>query len=181
MALKRAQDLGQTQGFKFEKKGDVLKGYYIKTTEEVINGSRCKKHFFHTKNGIVTVLGQANMYKQLTDNNCQNLYVEVTFTGQKLPLKGGKTMKIYSVDYDETDVYGEANSVETQTLGEVDQNEIDDYDGEAEEAEAELEADEPAADEVPPARQAQPPKKAAQPASKSHVQNLLASRGGARR
>lgn len=168
MGMKKAQDLGQSQGFKFETKGQTLKGYYLKTTDEVINGSPCKKHYFQTAEGLVTVLGQANMYKQLTDNNCQNLAVEITFTGQALKLKGGKTMKVYEVSYDEEDVWDGAGTVAAETVG----DDIDDGD------DTDLDDDPAPLDETPPARAAAPKQRAVAPAAdrQARVQKLLGSR-----
>ena len=105
MAKQKAVRAGNTSGFKFEKAGDTLSGYYIGTTEEMINGSLAKKHVFKTATGLVSVLGQADMYKQLVGNDCLNLNVDITFTGQVLKLKGGKTMKLYDVEFDPDDQY----------------------------------------------------------------------------
>ncbi len=176
MALKKANDLGNTTGFKFEKKGDKLVGYYIKTTEEIINGSNCKKHFFGTKSGIVTVLGQANMYKQLVDNNCQSCMVEVSFTGNALKLKGGKTMKVYEVYFDETDRW---DGGEIETAG-VDQDEVDGYDEPSDDTA--LDEEEAPLDESPPARTTAPKHAAApaDPAGRAAVQNLLKNNGARR-
>ncbi len=173
MALKKAADLGNTAGFKFEKKGDKLVGYYLKTTEETINGSNCKKHYFSTKTGIVTVLGQANMYKQLADNSCQGCMVEITFTGQALKLKGGKTMKVYEVYFDEIDRY---SGSDVDTVGEVDQDEVDGYEEPTDDVA--IDEDEPALDETPPARSTAPKRAATapDPARRAAVQNLLNGR-----
>lgn len=100
MSLIKAIRSSGTKPFKFERKGDTIKGYYLNTTEETINGSPVKKHVFLTPEGSLSVLGQADMYSQLTSNNCLKSYVEVTFTGNVQKLKGGKTMKLYDVQYD---------------------------------------------------------------------------------
>lgn len=106
MALEKAVRPSDTQPFKFENRGDTLKGYYMRTSEETINGSLVKKHVFKTQEGLKSVLGQADMYKQLIDNNCLKNYVEVTFTGNVQKLKGGRTMKLYDVSFDDQDTIG---------------------------------------------------------------------------
>lgn len=100
MALQRAVRSDTMDKIKFENKGDSLKGYYIQTTEVTIDGKLVKKHIFKTQKGLAGVLGQADMYQQLKDNNCERSYVEVTFTGNAKKLKGGRTMKLYEVDFD---------------------------------------------------------------------------------
>lgn len=111
MALEKANRTGNAAPFKFEKRGDSLKGYYVKTEAVTINGSAVKQHLFKTATGFVSVLGQADMYKQLVDNNCVNNYVEITFSGEVQKLKGGKTMKLYDVAFDRADTLD--NSVST--------------------------------------------------------------------
>lgn len=120
MALQKAERTGNTTPFKFEKGGDKLAGYYVRTTDEVINGSTVKKHVFKTANGYLSVLGQADMYKQLVDNECKNTYVEITFSGDVQKLKGGKTMKLYDVAFDRSD------TLDGETVPSVTEDDTDD-------------------------------------------------------
>ena len=159
MALTKVTREEDATPFKFEKAGDTLKGYYTGTSEIEIDGRPVKKHTFVTTDGLKTVLGQADLYKQLSGNNCLNFYVEATFTGDAQKLKGGKTMKIYSVAVDKSDKYEGAQ--------------IQDSDGE--DVDSDIFDAEPAADEVPPMR-ATPPKfatKAPSAESQAEVQALL--------
>ncbi len=102
MALKKVVRLDNTDSFKFENKGDKLEGYYKKTTEVTINGQNVKKHIFETANGLVSVLGQFDLGKQLAEVPANSRVVATLMGIQKL--KGGKTMKIYDVAYDDADV-----------------------------------------------------------------------------
>lgn len=99
---------GDSVTFKFEKKGDKLVGYYVGTTEEVINNAPCKKHTFVTATGRISILGQADLYKQLIQNECLNMAVEAIFTGEYQKLKGGKTMKLYDLYFTPEDMYSGA-------------------------------------------------------------------------
>lgn len=91
--------------FKFEKAGDRLDGYYLKTESITIEGREVKKHVFATAKGLVSVLGQADMAQQLKDNDLGGRRVVITFSGKVQKLRGGKTMKLYDVDFDRADVY----------------------------------------------------------------------------
>ena len=156
MALQKAQRTSNAQGFKFTGKGDTLKGFYVSTTEETINGSKVKKHVFQTDTGAVSVLGQADMYNQLTQNDCLNSYVEITFTGDLQKLKGGKTMKLYDVAFDKTQSWDAGANTNYDDVDDSEENVLD-----------EIEA--PAA--TPPPRAA----KAPSAANQAKVQALLSS------
>lgn len=100
MAIQRASKSGAT-AFKFEKKGDTLKGYFQGVVEKIINDSPAKEHMYKTKTGLMSVLGQANILTQYSNNGVTpGTYVELCYTGDVMKLKGGRTMKIYDVDYD---------------------------------------------------------------------------------
>lgn len=166
MALQKANRTSDTQAFKFENGGDTLKGFYLKTSEEVINGSKVKKHVFRTSDGLFSVLGQADMYSQLTENHCVGTYVEVTFTGKFRKLKGGKTMKLYDVSFDREQVSDEAP---------IEDNSYDQDDNE-QDLSAETEVAE-IVDEPTPPRPSKPLRAAAVPdaARQAKVQALLNS------
>lgn len=100
MAIQRASKTGATP-FKFEDKGDTLKGYYLGTTEKTINDAPAKEHTYKTADGVVAVLGQSNILKQYENNGITpGTYVELRFTGDHVKLSGGRKMKVYDVDYD---------------------------------------------------------------------------------
>lgn len=164
MAKQKAIKSNDSNNFKFENKGDTLVGYYLKTTEEVINGTPAKKHWFQTDKGLTTVLGQANMYKQLVENECKGMSVDIIFTGQSIKLKGGKTMKVYDVFFDTEDLY-QGDLPETDAK--------DAYEDDAEEDTLE---DETPVDEVAPARSTGT--RAAQPttAKQNAVRDMLRAR-----
>lgn len=102
MALQKAvKSEGFPKSFKFLAKGDTLKGYYQGKSDKVILGRPAVEHLYKTKDGLVTVLGQANILKQLADNSVEvGTYVEITFSGQMRKLKNGNTMKVYDVAFD---------------------------------------------------------------------------------
>lgn len=103
MALQKANQGGATP-FKFVKAGDTLKGYYLGQVEKVINGSKAIEHTYKTKEGRVSVLGQANILRQYENNGVTpGTYVEVAFSGETMKLKGGRTMKVYDVAFDTED------------------------------------------------------------------------------
>lgn len=177
MALKKAvsSDSGDVARFKFEKKGDRINGYYIRTEVIQIEGKDVKKHIFSTSDGLVSVLGQANLEKQLLENNCKNVYVEAVFTGQVQKLKGGRTMKLYDLSFDDEDKYSGPTTAEEEvaeeyvTLG-------------SEDSEEDSLEDEAPLDEVQPQRQA--PARTAAPvdaARKAKMDALMKSRLPARK
>lgn len=108
MALQKASNTGATP-FKFVNSGDTLKGYYQGQVEKTINGSPAIEHTYRTKQGIVSVLGQANILVQYRNNGITpGTYVEITFSGDVQKLKGGRTMKVYNVSFDLDDRDGNA-------------------------------------------------------------------------
>lgn len=107
MALEKAVRSGNSTGFKFEKRGDTLKGYYLGTTEEAVNGRPTKVHRFTNELGTFSVLGQADLYQQLKRNNVSpGTYTEISFTGETMQTGKGKSpMKLYEVAFDRTDIF----------------------------------------------------------------------------
>lgn len=100
MALKNKADFGNTEQFKFEKKGTKLDGYYKGTTDIVIEGRDVKKHVFNTSKGLVSVLGQTHLTQLLQDIplNCR---VVATYVDTKVIKKGFNPMKMFELQYDE--------------------------------------------------------------------------------
>lgn len=100
MALQRASKNNNTN-FKFSAAGDSIKGYYLGQVSKTINGMPAIEHTYKTSSGTLAVLGQANILKQLSNNGVTpGTYVEIRFSGETVKLKGGKTMKVYDVDFD---------------------------------------------------------------------------------
>lgn len=126
MALQKANKSSNTTPHKFEKAGDNLKGYYQGQSEKTINGSPAIEHVYKTKDGLKSVLGQANILNQLKQNNITlGTYVEIEFSGQVQKLKGNRTMKVYDVSYDRDDV----DTSEAGSVGNADDDDgIDDSD-----------------------------------------------------
>lgn len=133
MALVKANK-GSASPFKFDAPGVTLKGYYQGQVKKTINGMPAIEHTYKTASGLVGVLGQANILKQFENNGVlPGTYVEITFTGETMKLKGGRTMKVYDVAFDSenTDASPQAPSDEETADAE------DDYGlGESEEEEA---------------------------------------------
>jgi hypothetical protein len=101
MALQKAIKSGNTTSFKFKEEGDTIKGYYQGQVEKNINGSPAIEHTYKTKDGTLSVLGQANILNQLKANNITpGTYVEIVFSGEMLKLKGNRTMKVYDISFD---------------------------------------------------------------------------------
>lgn len=101
MALQTAQKSVQATGFKFLKQGDTIKGYYQGQVQKTINGSPAIEHTYKTPNGVLSVLGQANILNQFKNNGVvPGTYVEITFSGKMEKLKNGRTMKVYDVKFD---------------------------------------------------------------------------------
>lgn len=127
MALVKASK-GSAAPFKFDAPGVTLKGYYQGQVKKTINGMPAIEHTYKTSSGLVGVLGQANILRQFETNGVTpGTYVEITFTGETMKLKGGRTMKVYDVAFDNenTDSSPEAPSDE----------EVADYDDGSEEEE----------------------------------------------
>lgn len=161
----KAKRKGFATGFKFLKEGDTLNGYYVGTTDKVINGKPAKEHSFQTDEGTKTVLGQVDMHNQLIENNCLNIKVRVYFTGKMERLKNGNTKKLYDVYFWPNDKYtGEAP---------------DPYPTEDEQSEEFSDNDSSAViDELPPARATKPSTPAAVPsaARQAATKQLLSGR-----
>lgn len=105
MALEKAIRTGNSTGFKFVNKGDTLKGYYLGTTVEPINGKDVDVHRFKNESGIFSVLGQADIKGQFKSNGVTaGMWVEITFSGEMQKLKGGRTMKLYDVLFNRDDL-----------------------------------------------------------------------------
>jgi hypothetical protein len=101
MAIQKAKKEAMATGFKFVKAGDTLKGYYQGQTKKIINGTPAVEHRYKTSTGLVSVLGQANILKQIENNGIvPGTYVEVQFTGETQKLKNGRTMKVYDIVFD---------------------------------------------------------------------------------
>lgn len=166
MALERVQRTDDATSFKFTKKGDTLQGYYIKTDTITIDGREVKRHLFETDTGLISVLGQADMHKQLMDGDCVNRFVEVVFSGTVKKLKGGRTMKLYDVAVDRTKVWtgSDAADLESGDLEGIEDSDV------AEE--------ETPVDELPPARPTRPARVAATPSatSQARVQAMLSGK-----
>lgn len=147
MALKKVIRTDNTDSFKFEKKGQTLKGYYLKTVVKPINGKDCNVHLFQTSKGLVSVLGQHDLSQQLAEITL-GCYIEATFTGVK-NLKGGKTMKLYDVGWDDSDTI-DVDSVDTEAGTEepAEEEEQDSSDDVADDEPAEDEEEETPMDEV---------------------------------
>lgn len=167
MALKKITPTDNAEGFKFEKKGDKIDGYYIKTTEVTIDGRPVKKHIFKTAKGLVSVLGQFQLGQQLAEVPTGSRVVAVLLGIQKL--KAGKTMKLYDVSFDDEDgldsgtVEAASEAVETE-LEEVEEDDVS------------VDSEEEPLD-VAPAARATPPKTVAKPPTadaQARVQALLA-------
>jgi hypothetical protein len=104
MALQKASKANNAVGFKFTKAGDTLKGYYQGQVTKTINGSPAVEHTYKTKDGLLSLLGQAHILNQIKNNGIEpGTYVEISFTGNAQKLKGGRTMKVYDVAFDRDD------------------------------------------------------------------------------
>ena len=140
MALQKATKTSNNINFKFLKEGDSIKGYYLGQVEKTINDKPAVESTYHTKEGVLAVLGQSNILNQIKNNNITpGTYVEIVFTGMMQKLKGGRTMKMYDVSYD-TDNQLSENQWSASDDGEVN------YEGD----------NEAALDEVTPPRPSKP-------------------------
>lgn len=178
MAFKKKTDLGNVSPFKFEKKGDSITGYYLKTDSIQIEGKDVKRHVFQTSEGIVGVLGQQNLGSQLSDVPTGTMVKAVLLGIQKLPRN--RTLKVYEVHTDDEDVMDQ-DAVESSAAFEgEDANTDEDLDTEGE-AETDLDSEEQAVDEIKPAR-AKPPVQAAKApdASRKAQVAALLSKGRAK-
>ena len=127
MALQKAvKSEGFPKSFKFLAKGDTLKGYYQGKSDKVILGRPAVEHLYKTKDGLVTVLGQANILKQLADNSVEvGTYVEITFSGQMRKLKNGNTMKVYDVAFYRDNMDLEVGSLESEEIVDAEEELLD--------------------------------------------------------
>lgn len=99
MALQKARN-GAAVPFKFVQAGDTLKGYYQGQVKKEINGSMAIEHTYKTAQGLLSVLGQANILRQYENEGVlPGTYVEITFTGETKKAKKGM-MKVYDVNFD---------------------------------------------------------------------------------
>ncbi len=159
MALQKAVKVANSQGFKFLAAGDTIKGYYQGQVTKTINGSPAVEHTYKTAQGLLSVLGQANILTQIKSNGIEpGTYVEIVFSGKMMKLKNGRTMKVYDVASDRDNL---DDSAEAPT------------DGSLEESEDEVLFEE--SDEVAPPQPVAPPRPASVPTPerKARMQALL--------
>lgn len=160
MAFKKKIDIGQTDQFKFEEVNTTLEGYYIGTFDIVIEGRDVKKHVFQTEAGLVSVLGQTHL-TQLLGGMTIGVLIRAIFIGTKVIKKGFNPMKMFDLEYDETQVLdlGTVQSAQGQV-----ESEESAEDGQVEgglsslvEEQVEEDVELPPVSKQPPRRPASPP------------------------
>lgn len=125
MALQKAHKSSPGIPFKFINSGDTISGYYQGQVEKQILGKPAVEHSYKTKDGILTVLGQASLLQQLKNNNITpGTYVEIVFTGEVQKLKGGRTMKVYDVSFDRDDTDTHHVSSVNEDLSDEDDSDV---------------------------------------------------------
>lgn len=188
MAFKKKTDIGQTEGFKFEKLKQSLEGHYIGTFGIIIDNRDVKKHVFSTSKGLISVLGQTHL-TQLLEGIEVGVLTRVTYVGTKKTKPGRQPMKLFELEYDEEDrievgAVVDRSQEPSEPAGE--EQYTDDAAGAEEqyaesEEEAPVEAAPPVRRPAPPAgassaNRAAPPRTTVSPEQKARAQQLLSGR-----
>lgn len=108
MAMKRANGGDRGEKFKFEDEGDKLEGYYLGAGTIDIEGDEVTVHNIKTDTGLFSPLGSADLNRKMSQVP-SGARVRVVYEGKK-KLKGGKTLKVFTVDYDDEDTVEDAPS-----------------------------------------------------------------------
>lgn len=126
MALVNKPRASNDKGFKFEKTGQSLEGYYIETIEITLDGDLVKKHIFKTESGIVSVLGQAFLTREFKETP-RGTYVRLTLLEEKEKVGKG-WMKTYDVKWDLNNRLSGTESYVTPSTPAYDEEALDDGD-----------------------------------------------------
>lgn len=164
MAFEKLFDASNASPFKFEKKGDVLEGFYMGSFDYTGDYGPTKKHIFQTSEGAVVIFGQRNLMQQLPSATV-GATLRITYTGDKVSdKKGRQPMKLFQIEQDRK------NKVEV--VG-VDLTPAEPQFEDSNESEDDVDTAE--ADEVTPARAVAPRQPAAAPDAERQrkVQELL--------
>lgn len=118
MAMKTKIASERGEKFKFENKGDQLEGYYLGSEQREINGDPVTVHNIKTDKGLFSPFGSYDLNRKLADMQ-NGVRVRITFNGKK-SLGKGKTVKEFTVEYDEDDTIEAAPSAVTRPASTAD-------------------------------------------------------------